>query len=64
MMGYGLPQGNGPMTPDPIQTPPANDPEEERKEKMRRRLFWLLFAVSVILLALVVWEIVDCFVGY
>ena len=41
-----------------------NNPEEERKAKMRQRLFWLFFVLSLIVLALIVWEVVDCFAGY
>lgn len=62
--GPGFPYG-APMMGETTQNPPSkNNPEEERKEKMRKRLFWLFFGLSMILLALVIWEVIDCFVGY
>ena len=58
--GYGMPPVMGEVSGE---TNP-NNPEEERKAKMRQRLFWLFFVLSLILLALIVWEVVDCFAGY
>lgn len=56
-----------PMTP-PIEE--AVDPEtgktEEtlRVERMRKRIYWLLIGLSVVVFAFLLWEIVDFIGGY
>lgn len=63
----------GPIPP-PVAPPPqptvedkeadVAEPEElERQERMRRRLYWLIIGLCVIVIAFVIWEVVDLFSG-
>ena len=62
------------QTPPPVAPPPqplvedkdadVAEPEElERQERMRRRLYWLIIGLCIIVTAFVIWEVVDLFSG-
>ena len=46
-----------------IDTRPLPEPEAARKNLARKRVFYLLVVLSVVVVGLIVWEVIDIIAG-
>ncbi|MGM9813645.1 MAG: hypothetical protein ACI32C_01870 [Candidatus Enteromonas sp.] len=59
---YGAPTPT--MPPFEGRTEPEKNDETMRVERMRKRLFWLLVGLSLVVVAFLIWEVVDLIGGF